>query len=310
MNKLLKILKALAEPSRLRLFNLCFTGEFTVSELVQILGQSQPRVSRHLRILCEAGLLQKIREGNWMLYRIAVETDGAMIGKKILDSLPKSDPAIDRDQERLSSVMMDRSKSATDYFRFRAEQWDQLRKQHVDESQIEDIEGIFGQEKINNFLDVGTGTGRMLELAGPYAEKMEGIDQSREMLAVARRNLEQTRFNNYSIRQDDMYQLSAADENYDIVCIHQVLHFAQEPGKVIAEASRVLQQGGRLVIVDFVTHKIVELREIHHHYRLGFSDGEFVHWFQRSGLHFRSPTHIAGRQLTVGIWIGTKMSKK
>ena len=223
MDKLIKTLKALADPSRLRLFNLCFAGEFTVSELVHILGQSQPRVSRHLRVLSEAGLLQKIREGNWMLYRIAVETEGAIIGRNILDSFPKGDPAIERDQERLSHVMMDRSKSAKDYFRYSAEQWDQIRNLHVDESKIEEvIEGIFAQEKISSFLDIGTGTGRMLELAGPYAEKLEGIDQSREMLAVARRNLEQAGHDNYSIHQDDMYRLSVADDNYDVVCIHHL----------------------------------------------------------------------------------------
>ncbi len=311
MDILVKILKALAEPSRLRLLVLCNQGEFSVSELVYILGQSQPRVSRHLKILCDAGLLQKIREGSWMLYRITSETEAAAIAQKILNSLPKNDPVVARDHIRLSSVQAERNKSAADYFRFSAAQWDQIRRLHVEENNVEQVvDSIFKEDSVSKFLDVGTGTGRMLELAGTHAEKVVGIDLSREMLAVARVNIEKTGLKNYSIRQGDMYRLKFPDDEYDVVCIHQVLHFANEPSRAIAESARVLRPGGRLIIVDFLAHKMLELREIFHHSRLGFSDGEFVHWFQRNGLKFTPPTHLPGCQLTIGIWVGIKQFKQ
>ena len=311
MNTLVKILKALAEPSRLRLLVLCNQGEFSVSELVYILGQSQPRVSRHLKILCDAGLLQKIREGSWMLYQLTSETEVAVIAKEILNSIPKDDPIVALDHIRLSSVQAERSRSAANYFRFNAAQWDQLRRLHVEDQKVEKIiDSLFKKEPISKFLDLGTGTGRMLELVGTHAGKVVGIDLSREMLVVARVNMEKTGLKNYSIRQGDMYQLKIPDDEYDVVCIHQVLHFAAEPNKAIAESTRVLQPGGRLIIVDFLAHKMLELREIFHHSRLGFSDGEIVHWFQRNGLKFTTPTHLPGGQLTVGIWVGIKQFKQ
>jgi ubiquinone/menaquinone biosynthesis C-methylase UbiE/DNA-binding transcriptional ArsR family regulator len=307
MDDLLKILKALAEPSRLRLLALCMHGEFTVTELVHILGQSQPRVSRHLKLLCDAGLLQKIREGSWMLYRFAPDDEVASTVEHLLTLVPADDSTFVSDQKRLGEVKAERSKSATDYFRFSAEQWDKIRGLHVDEAKIEDaIRQIFLADQINRFLDIGTGTGRMLELVGDHAEKIDGIDQSTEMLAVARANLDRAQLKNCTLRQGDMYHLPGLDNEFDAACIHQVLHFADEPNRVIAEAARVLQPGGKLVVVDFAPHEIEELRKNYHHRRLGFSDGEFVHWFQRNGLNFKPPVHLSGGQLTVTIWTGIK----
>jgi len=311
MNTLVKILKALAEPSRLRLLVLCNQGEFSVSELVYILGQSQPRVSRHLKILCEAGLLQNLREGNWILYRITTGTEPAVISKQILTSVPNDDPVIADDQRRLSTVHAERRKSAAAYFNYNAKKWDQIRRLHVEEQKVEQvISSIFKEERINKFLDVGTGTGRMLELASAYTGELDGIDQSREMLAVARTNLEKAGVKNYKIHSGDMYHLEFPNDEYDVVCMHQVLHFADEPSRAIAESARVLQPGGRLIIIDFMTHKMMKLRETFHHSRLGFSDGEFVHWFQRNGLKFHSPTHLCSGQLSVGIWVGIKHLKQ
>jgi ArsR family transcriptional regulator len=311
MNTLMKILKALAEPSRLRLLVLCNQGEFSVSELVYILGQSQPRVSRHLKVLCDAGLLQNIRDGIWVLYRITTETEPAAIAKKLLTSIPKDDPIIVMDHKRLGTIQSERGVSATDYFRCSALQWDKIRNLHIEDQKVEYvIDSILKEMPINKFLDIGTGTGRMLELAGAYAETLDGIDQSREMLAVARVNLERAGVKNYSLHKGDMYQLQVPDDKYDVICIHQVLHFSAKPSRAIAEATRALQPGGRLIVIDFVTHEMMELREIYHHSRLGFSDGEFVHWFQQNGLNFKKPVHLSGGKLIVGIWVGIKQFKE
>lgn len=308
MDALLKTLKAVAEPSRLRLLVLCAEGEYSVSELVYVLDQSQPRVSRHLKLLCDAGLLQNIREGSWMLYRFAPGKDAAALAELVLSLLPENDPFLVQDQKRLLDVKLQRSQAATDYFRFNADQWDKIRGLHVDEAKVEEaIQQIFLAEPIDKFLDIGTGTGRILELVGGHARQVDGLDQSREMLAVARDNLDQANLKNYTIRHGDMYQLPYSDNEYEAACLHQVLHFAEEPARVIAEAARVLRPGGKLVVVDFARHDLEDLRQTYHHRRLGFSDGEFVHWFQRNGLSFKSPLHLSGEPLTVVIWTGIKM---
>jgi ubiquinone/menaquinone biosynthesis C-methylase UbiE/predicted DNA-binding transcriptional regulator len=311
MNTFIKILKAVAEPSRLRLLVLCSQSEFSVSELVYILGQSQPRVSRHLRVLCDVGLLQNIRDGSWVLYKITTQTEPAAIAQKILTLIPKDDPIIVKDHKRLGTVQSERRSSATDYFRFSALQWDQIRNVHIDDQKVEQVMGsILKETPINKFLDIGTGTGRILELAGVYAETLDGIDQSREMLAVARANLERAGVKHYSLHQGDMHQLQVPDDKYDVICIHQVLHFSDMPNRAISEATRVLQPGGRLIVIDFVTHGMMELREIYHHSRLGFSDGEFVHWFHQNGLNFKKPIHLSGGKLAVGVWVGIKQFKQ
>jgi ArsR family transcriptional regulator len=307
MDTLLKSLKAVAEPTRLRLLVLCAEAEFTVSELVQILGQSQPRVSRHLKILCDAGLLQKLREGSWMFYRFAPEGVAANFAEHLLTLIPKDDPIFALDQKQLAGVKIERSQSASDYFRQNAADWDQIRGLHVDETKVEAaIAQAFLGDPIENFLDIGTGTGRILELIGSQAETAEGIDQSHEMLAIARGNLERAKVKNCKIKHGDMYQLPGADNAFDAACIHQVLHFADQPNRVIAEAARVLQPGGRLVVIDFSPHDIEDLRTIYQHRRLGFSDGELAHWFQRNNLSFKAPVHLPGGQLIVAIWTGIK----
>ena len=302
MDAFLKTLKAVAEPTRLRLMVLCASGEFTVSELVHILGQSQPRVSRHLKLLCDAGVLQKLREGSWMFYRFAPEKAAAEIAENLLTLVPKEDPVLLMDQKRLLEVKADRSRAATTYFRKSAADWDEMRGLYVDEVKVETaIQRAFKDQPIQKFLDIGTGTGRILEIIGPQAKSADGIDQSLEMLAVARDNLDRANLKNCNIRQGDMYQLAFSDNSYDAACIHQVLHFADEPNRVIAEAARILEPGGKLVVIDFSPHDLEDLRSNHHHRRLGFSDGELAHWFQRNNLSFKAPVHLPGGQLTVAI---------
>ncbi len=300
MDGLLAGLRAAAEPTRLRLLALCDRGELTVSELTEILGQSQPRVSRHLKLLCDAGLLDRFREGSWVFYRRA---ERGALGRRLLDLLPEADPMLALDRERLAQVKRQRAEQAASYFRANAAQWDRIRSLYIDEKEVEAaLVRLLPAEGVHDLLDIGTGTGRMLEVFGPRVERALGVDFSREMLAVARVNLERSALRNCSIRQADMYQLPLAGASFDAVVIHQVLHYAEHPAQVIAEAARVLRPGGRLVVADFAPHELEFLRSEHAHRRLGFADGEITLWCRAAGLEPEPVRRLPGDPLTVSLW--------
>lgn len=318
METLLVGLRAAAEPTRLRLLALCAENELTVSELTQILGQSQPRVSRHLKLLCDAGLLDRFREGSWVFYRLTREGEGAhALGERLAAMLPAGDPVLQHDRQRLAAIEQERARAAADYFTRNAEQWDAIRGLHLPEREVEAALGAaVAAAAPRDLLDIGTGTGRMLQLFGDVVERAVGLDLSREMLAVARANLERNQRRNCTVRLGDMYALPFTSPSFDLVILHQVLHFADRPAEAVAEAARVLRPGGRLLIVDFAPHEVEALRERHAHRRLGFSDGEVAGWLDKAGLDplpaqwLPPPTHAqAGRSaamLTVAIWQGIR----
>lgn len=307
MDDLLVGLRAAAEPTRLRLLALCAHAELTVSELTQILGQSQPRVSRHLKLLCEAGLLDRFREGTWVFYRLAQRGAGAELTRVIIDQVPPDDATLARDLTRLEDVRRARAESAAAYFRANAPRWDQIRTLHVDDAEVERaLLDMLPRQGIADLLDIGTGTGRMLELFSGRVQRAVGIDMSREMLAVARANLDKAGRRNCLVRQGDMYQLPLPDQSFDAVIIHQVLHYADEPGEAIEEAARVLKPGGRLLVVDFAPHDLENLRSEHAHRRLGFRDDEVAGWARAAGLEPEPVVHLPGKPLTVGIWRATR----
>ncbi|CAA7614965.1 SAM-dependent methyltransferase [Candidatus Terasakiella magnetica] len=310
MDVILAGLRAAAEPTRLRLLNLLAQGDLTVTELTQILGQSQPRVSRHLKLMCEAGLLDRFPEGAWVFYRLAAKGQGAVLARHLLDLLPPDDQVLTLDQQRLAATRITRAERAQDYFRDNASRWDQIRSLHVDEAEVETaLQGAFAGHSIRELVDMGTGTGRVLEVLGPRAERAVGIDLSREMLAVARANLERAGLHNCMVRQGDITQLPLPAASADAVTIHQVLHYAVEPGLLVAEAARVLEPGGCLAIVDFAPHDQETLRDQHAHRRLGFADAEVEHWLKAAGLHPGSVTHLPGKPLTVVVWTAHKPLK-
>jgi ubiquinone/menaquinone biosynthesis C-methylase UbiE len=300
MEQLLAALRAVAEPTRLRLVVLCARGELTVSELTQILGQSQPRVSRHLKLLCEAGLLDRFREGSWVFYRLS---QASALARHLVAACDEADPTISLDLQRLTAVKRQRAELASAYFRENAAQWHRIRSLYIDEHEVETLLGeIVAAADRRDLLDIGTGTGRMLEVLAPRVERALGIDQSREMLAIARVNLEQARLDNASVRLGDMYQLALPDASFDAVVIHQVLHYADRPAAAITEAARVLRPGGILVLVDFAPHALEFLREEHAHRRLGFADAEVAEWCRAAGLDPRPSRRLPGDPLTVVIW--------
>ncbi len=304
-------LKAAAEPSRLRLLALLARGELTVSELGRITGQSQPRISRHLRLLTEAGLLVRFREGSWVFHRLAEDGPGAAIAGQSVALLSDADPALALDLGRLAEVKEKRARAAAAYFRKNAPHWNRLRSLHVDESEVENVlKRMLPGRRVGKLLDVGTGTGRMLEVFGPRMERGTGIDLSPDMLAVARANLERSGLDNCAVRKADMYQLPFAGASFDVVTIHQVLHFADDPGRAIAEAARVLRPGGRLLLVDFAPHDLEYLRDEHAHRRLGFADSEVRAWLSAAQLKTRKTVRLPGRPLVVAVWLAAKMMAK
>lgn len=302
MNQLLEGLRAAAEESRLRLLALCAHGELTVSELAGILGQSQPRVSRHLKLLCDAGLLQRFREGSWVFFRLADQGVNADLAREIVARIPASDPSHAGDRERLREAKARRAATAAAYFRNNAARWQEIRALHVPEPLVEEVLVAAAGGSYRNLVDIGTGTGRILEILAPHVERGIGVDLSREMLAIARDNLERAGLRHCYVRLADMYRLPFEDASIDLISVHQVLHFAEEPARVIGEAARLLRPGGRLVVADFAPHGLEYLRTTHAHRRLGFSDGEVASWLRGHGLVLAAPTKLVGDPLTVVVW--------
>lgn len=301
-------IRAVAEPTRLRLLALCAACELTVSELTEVVGQSQPRVSRHLKVLCDAGLLERFREGAWVFYRAAREGAAGRLVQSVLSLLPSNDELLALDRRRLEEVKRARAEAAAEYFRANAERWNSIRSLYVDEAEVEKaVRAVVLAEPLDDVLDIGTGTGRMLEVLGPHVRKAVGIDASREMLAVARANLDRAGLANCWVRQADMYRLPFPDGSWDAAVLHQVLHYAQTPETTIREAARVLRPDGRLVVVDFAPHHLEFLRAEHNHRRLGFGDAEMGLWFRGAGLVPAAPVCLPGEPLTVVVWSGRRV---
>lgn len=307
MEHVLAALRAAAEPTRLRLLSLCAQGELTVSELVTILGQSQPRVSRHLKLMCEGGLLERFREGAWVFYRLSRSGAGGDLARRALELIPPDDAQLGRDNARLAAIQQARAAAAAAYFDGNAERWAEVRSLHIDEAEVEAaLRRAVDGRRIGDLLDIGTGTGRLLEVLGPLAERAEGIDASRQMLAVARATLEAAGLRHCGVRQADMYALPFDDSAFDLVVIHQVLHFADNPAAAVAEAGRVLRPGGLLALVDFAPHELEILRSDHNHRRLGFADAEVSGWCDGAGLDVSDIRRLPGDPLTVTLWLAER----
>jgi ArsR family transcriptional regulator len=303
LDSLLVALRAAADASRLRLLAICAQGEWTVSELTQIMGQSQPRTSRHLKLLADSGLLERFREGSWVFYRRARAGAGARLARNLCRMLPTDDPDLALDRQRLAAVRAARQSQAAQYFAEQAGRWDEVRSLYVDDAKVEAaLLGAFGDRAPGNLLDIGTGTGRILQLFAPRIGFGLGIDLSREMLGIARANLDRISLRNCQVRLGDMYHLPLPDGSFDAATMHNVLHFADDPSAALAEAARMLRPGGRLVVVDFARHELEFLRREHAHRRLGFTDLEINGWFAAAGLLAEPPVRLAGEPLTVVIW--------
>jgi ubiquinone/menaquinone biosynthesis C-methylase UbiE len=310
MDQVLSILRAAADPTRLRILALLESGELTVSELVSILGQSQPRISRHLKILVDAGLLVRFREGSWVFHRMS-GGDGGLRARQCVAMIPNDDPLRTQDMARRVEIELARTRAAEAYFAKYAPEWDRMRQLDVDEEAVADaVRDMLMLNKTQRLLDLGTGTGLMLQVLGPDVGEALGVDSSHEMLAVARANVKRWGLENCQLRQADILALPSTWGMFDAVVLHQVLHFLDRPWAALAEAQRLLAPNGRLLVVDLAPHGIEELRENHAHRRLGFADEEVREWLAGQGLTCETIRHLGGPghsgPLGVTIWVARR----
>ncbi len=309
MTKMLDIFRALADPTRLRIVHLLRTMELSVGELAQVLAQSQPRVSRHVKILCDAGVAERRKEGSWVFI---APGDKATTGPlfSAIDSWIVSlgdDHWRIADAARLAAVRADRAAAAERYFAAHADHWDSLRSLHVPETDVEAaMRRLLGAGKLGTLVDIGTGTGRIVELFAQQADAAIGIDRSPEMLRVARGKLTSAGLAGWELRQGDIMALPLDPSSADTLVLHQVLHYLPAPETAIAELARIVRPGGRILIVDFAPHAHEELRTQDAHARLGFSDDQIAHWFAASGISLAQTEELSGRELTVKLWLGMR----
>jgi ubiquinone/menaquinone biosynthesis C-methylase UbiE len=302
-------LRAAGESTRLRALALLTEGELAVGELAQALGQSQPRVSRHLKLLTEAGLVERIPEGAWVFYRLPRATTERKLADAALSMIDPTDVALVRDAERLHAIRAARDAAAAEYFERNAADWERVRALHLPEADIDAaILEAAGRGPFDLMVDVGVGQGRMIQVFADRVRRAEGFDTSRQMLAIARASLDGLQAK-AALRYGDAYDPPVEKDAADLVTIHQVLHFLSDPGRAIGEAARLLKRGGRLLIVDFAPHALEFLREEHAHRRLGFADDEIAEWCANAGVVDLRITTLGPRKsddLSVKIWVGEK----
>jgi ubiquinone/menaquinone biosynthesis C-methylase UbiE/DNA-binding transcriptional ArsR family regulator len=308
-DELSTMLKAAGEETRLRLLALLAEAELTVTELTEILRQSQPRISRHLRLLAESGLVVRFREGSWAFFRLPERGDKAELARTLAALLDPDDRVMARDRERLAAVRAARATAAQAYFREHAAEWDRIRRLHAADAAVEaEIQQALADRPFRSLLDLGTGTGRMLELLGPGLERGLGIDLSLDMLALARARLDRAGLRHCSVRHGDIYDLALPRDSFDVVIVHQVLHYLDDGARALREAARVLRPQGRLLVIDFAPHELEFLRDEHAHRRLGFAEETVSQWLEQAGLDVishRSVPPEAGSdgEIAVSLWL-------
>lgn len=301
----LAALRAIGEDTRLRLAALLRHGDLTVTDLTEICRQSQPRLSRHLKLLVEAGVVDRHREGAWVYFSLITDGPLAELVSHVLEAVDALDPVFAGDLDRLAGVRARRSVAAQEYFAEIAERWDQVRSLHAPEAVVEAaIVDAVGDRRYGALLDIGTGTGRMLELLGDHAERLVGLDASHSMLAVARANLARAGLSGRAeLRQGDVYSMPFEAGTFDLVVVHQVLHYLDDPVRAVGAAARLVAPGGRLLVVDFAPHTLEFLQHEHSHRRLGFRTETLSGWIGQAGLTIVDTHAIAGGELTVQLWL-------
>jgi ubiquinone/menaquinone biosynthesis C-methylase UbiE len=311
---LVTALKAAAEPTRLRILLLLAAGELNVKDMTLILGQSQPRISRHLKLLSEAGLVERFREGSWVYFHISDRSAGGRLALQLVADVAPSDPALRRDRERADALKRERETTAQIFFEKNAAHWDSMRTLYIAEDAVEAaMREQLGAGPFKVFVDLGTGTGRTLDLFADTYTRGLGIDVNQAMLAYARAKLAKSGRTHAQVRHGDIYALSLADRQADGIVMHQVLHFLSDPQLAVREAARVLAPGGKLLIVDFAPHELEFLRETQAHERLGFTHDQVSGWLQDAGLAVKSVRDLAPKKgdapekLTVTLWTAERI---
>ncbi len=303
----LGVLRAAAEETRLRILALLADGELSVTDLTDILGQSQPRISRHLKLLLEAGLVERHREGAWAFFRLC--EGSARLVDPLVSALDTTQPPLSEDRSRLEAVRAQRASTAQAFFARLAPSWDRLRSLHAPEAVVEAaVLDLLGDRPIRHVVDLGTGTGRMLGLLAPRCGRATGLDSNHAMLSVARANLERQGLARVDLRQGDIHAPPFGRGSFDLVVVHQVLHYLDDPARALREAARLVAPGGRLLVVDFAPHNLEALREAQAHRRLGFKADQVEGWLVETGLgpvehRDIAPTDETEQPLTVTLWL-------
>jgi len=304
-SRLVDMLRAAGEPTRLRILALLAREELAVMELGQVLDQSQPRVSRHLKLLTEAGLVERFPDGAWVFYRLSSEEPAHGFVAHTLSLIAPDDAVTLRDIERLEAVREGRTGDAEAYFARNAARWDEIRSLYVSEAAVEEaILAAAGPGPFRRLIDLGAGTGRMLTLLAPRAETALGLDLSHQMLNVARLHAAEAGLKNVELRHGDIFATGLSSGCADLVVVHRVLHYLGDPARAVMEAARLVRPGGQLLIVDFAPHAFEFLRQDHQHRRLGFSDREINRWTEAAGLSRDSTVTLPPQSegLTVKLW--------
>ena len=306
----IEVLRAAGEPSRLRILALLSHDELAVLELCKVLDQSQPRVSRHLKLLAEARLVERFPDGAWVFYRLVAGGEVRRLADEVLRTVDASDPILVRDVERLQAVRAERSAEAGEYFARNAARWDEIRSLYVSETAVEAaILEAAGSGPFKKLVDLGSGTGRMLTLLGPHADSAVGLDLSQQMLNIARNHVAEAGLERFELRHGDIFGTRLPDYSADLVVVHQVLHYLADPAAAVREAARLVGEGGRLLIVDFAPHALEFRREQHQHRRLGFAEPEMARWLGEAGLSNIRVTDLPPSRsdgLTVKIWVAER----
>ena len=302
-------LRAVAEPTRLRLVALLGREELTVTEISRVINQSQPRTSRHLRLLVDAGVLERAPEGAFVYYRLAEESAAAELARRVASVAPIDDVIIAADLAALSRVRQARIEAAIAYRSAHADELEGLRELYVGEAAVERalLDMLIGEGPIGRLLDIGTGTGRILELLAPHTEQSVGLDLDHDMLALARAALGEAQLSRAAVRHGDLHRPPFEAGSFDVAVMHHVLHMLDAPGSAIEDAARLLRPGGRLLVADFATHDLERLRSLHGHRCLGIADKEMLGWAIQAGLEVESertlPPTTDHEQLTVRLWL-------
>lgn len=309
-SQVVDVLRAAGEPTRLRILALLSHEELAVLELCRVLDQSQPRVSRHLKLLAEAGLVERFPDGAWVFYRLTTAGQAAELIGETLACIDPADPVLTRDAEQLSQVRAERAADAAEYFARNAARWDEIRSLYVAEADVErSILDAAGPGPFRRLVDLGTGAGRMLTLLAPRVGQALGLDLSQQMLNIARNHVVEAGLARCELRHGDIFGTRLPDASADLVVVHQVLHYLADPAAAVREAGRIVAHPGRLIIVDFAPHGLEFLREQHQHRRLGFSDVEMRRWLGEAGFPDVQVSALPPAQkegLTVKIWTATR----
>ena len=309
------LFRALADPTRLRIMRLLGSMELAVGEIAQVLGQSQPRVSRHIGILVDAGLVERRREGSWIFLRAASDpSEGSRVRSDIARLLTRAEgfdaafgEACESDRQKLAEIRSAREAQAQEYFAEHAHDWDELRRLHSSDEQVERaLAEALGTDGLGRLLDIGTGTGRMAELFSEKADHIVALDKSLAMLRVARAKLQHLSAEQVEVVQGDFTSLPFPPESFDTVLFHQVLHFAHSPAAALYEAARVTRADGRIAIVDFDAHQHEELREKHAHARLGFAQGQMHDLLDDAGFEPSAPISLDDGEIGINIWVAQR----